>query len=346
MASRITVMPLSVSDDAEGRRQTSIAHRVREARSESSSQLLRSRWPFRVKPCVSIRRANPRRSTRTWSAAMWQRDIGAIQRLEERAIVAHLRAGTADPVCFALTRAPEQLIDEVLDQVQLLRRNPEVLDGIVTLHRAPGHDGMQAICRGRASEDEPRAARTSRASPRAACRAKSACNVMSDRVIRSLQVTMTSYSSRRRCTSNAKRAQLGSIVASVRRDRIEQRLVVPLHEKIVEDVAAGCALARVVALRRCEATAVTAKAMRRVIARAELLPDVVGMLKWLAGRVPCLRRAFPSFQDSATVRGPHESTPRSAPRPSDQAGDAQHDCRAPRSESGGSRHGFGRAALA
>src|SRR5262249_23733538 len=54
-------------------------------------------------------------------------ELGATQRLKKRRVVAHFSARAADHVHVAFARAPKQLIDEMSNQIQFLRRNPEML---------------------------------------------------------------------------------------------------------------------------------------------------------------------------------------------------------------------------
>jgi len=76
------------------------------------------------------------------------RNVGPSHRFDERGKVPHLRARAADHVGLAVLRGPKELIDEVPDEVDLLRRNSESFDGKGSLDGAPCDDGVQAVAAG------------------------------------------------------------------------------------------------------------------------------------------------------------------------------------------------------
>jgi hypothetical protein len=64
--------------------------------------------------------------------------------LDERWVVPHLDAYAAYGVLFGLTWAVKDLIHEVADKVDAVRRKAKVINEVAPLHSGPGDDGVQA----------------------------------------------------------------------------------------------------------------------------------------------------------------------------------------------------------
>src|SRR5262249_27110560 len=156
-------------------------------------------------------------------------------------VVAHLRARAEDHVDLALARTPEQLIDEMTNQIELLGWDPEVVDRVLALDRTPRHDGVNAFSEqahrylhGRSREpvqhrDVRPALRARREALQREERQRDPLAPRDDDVV---LLGATLHLARETCPPG------DGALPRAQRAIVQDRLVVPLREEVVEEIPA------------------------------------------------------------------------------------------------------------